>query len=710
MATLLFARSPQRSLPYADPSPAVQTIPLTPWALDLFTQAPQDLPSELLRPTSLCIPATPALFSQCQLPFGFIFNPGTTVPLPQFDHSQSDSVIRCRKCRAFGSKFAKRVSSQRWICPICSRENVVTDASRDLSTTPELEHNLYELKASSTYVHLSNVRPRFLFCVDTSAEAWECGFTQRVLHSIRASILHVSDATELGLLTFDRQISLFYPAKKRFFVVADADAGCCPLSGSQPFTIDKQRIVDAIDIVLRGNERRPGHCLGTAWSIAAELCNEQCAVVLLCGFGRPTVGEGKLNERDYRQLLGTTEEVSILRLPIDDTFYRGLAMGVGEGGASFHMFIAGRGFVDIATLGFSAGLTSGHVCHLPNYEDSLDGDGLSAELHRTITSEYLWDCVLAFHSPKAIKLCKLHAMVARKQKWTYFPSLNADQSIIFEIDLIKELTGPAVCGATLIYTNQRGERVIRSLAWSVTPTKDWEFLQTVDPVAITAITVKNGGRVVLSTQPSSGLVSYNGYLVDTFQLFPLGFPPRLLPYTHFCYALKTSIVFNTKPGVDVDARMASLLNLKGMNAVDVLLWLHPRMIPLAFPETTVPLIVSALDGYPISVIHMVDRLFVWVGGNADTADVEQLFGTQTATQVPELDNPLNATLREIIEGCWALSGKFLPVRVLRPGDGRIALVTQYLVESSDMANHPYLTWYNGMYALMARRQVPTRRK
>jgi hypothetical protein len=301
-------------------------------------------------------------------------------------------------------------------------------------------------------------------------------------------------------------------------------------------------------------------------------------------------------------------------------------------------------------------------------------------------------------------------MAARKRKWTYFPSLNPSQSLIFEIDLIKEMPGPAVCGATLMYTNRRGERMVRSLAWRVTPTRDRALLEAVDPIAVTVITVKNGCRVVLNTQPSTGLASFKGYLVDAFTMFPLGFPARLLPYTHFCYAFTQSIVFNTTTEVDVDARMACLLNLKGMNCIDILLWLHPRMIPLQFSDTPVPLVVPALTAYPISVIHMADRIFVWIGSNADPADVEQLLGGVTMDQVPELDNPANAALRAIIEGCWALSGKFLPVRVLRPGDGRLALLTKYLAQSADVAKTPYQVWYSAMYGVLARMHAPGRRK
>jgi hypothetical protein len=614
-------------------------------------------------------------------------------------------VIRCRKCRAFGSKFARLGSQQRWVCPICSRENTA-DAGRDLSTTPELQHSLYELRASETFVLFLNVKPRFLFCVDISSEAWECGFTNRVLRSIAGSISGLSDATEFGLIVFDSSVSVFCPSKKRFFVVADAENPCCPLYGGSLFTSNKECMVEAVEVVLGWRVHRSGQCLGAAAAIASGICAELCAVVVLCGFGLPSVGAGKLSLRDYEGILGTAEEAGLLRLPSGDPFYRDLALG--ESGASFHLFIAARGFVDVAALGFAPSLTSGRICHLPDYDDKFDGDFLSAELHRTMTSHYLWDCVLAFHSPTAIKLCKLHAMTVPKQRWTFFPTLSAEQSLSFEIDLAREISSTIVCGATLIYTDSQGERIIRSLAFELSPTRDRALLATVDPIAVTMMTVKNGCRVILTTHPSAALITFKRFLFDAFRMFPLGFPTRLLPYAHFCYCLKQSIVFDTQPGVDVDARMASLLNLKGMNSIDILLWLHPRIIPLAFPDATLPLITPVLSAYPICVIHMVDRIFVWVGENADSGDIAQLFGGEVTAQIPQLETATNFAVRRIIDNCWALSARYLPVSVIRPGDRRVALIMRYLMESDDVKNTPYEAWYNGMYGVLSRRYTPGR--
>jgi hypothetical protein len=288
-----------------------------------------------------------------------------------------------------------------------------------------------------------------------------------------------------------------------------------------------------------------------------------------------------------------------------------------------------------------------------------------------------------------------------KQKWTYFPALNASQSIAFEIDLGAELRATAVCSATLIYTNQQGHRMVRVLTWSVVPTRDiQEVLHGVDPIAVTAMTVKNGCRVVLSSGPSNGLVCFREYLLDIFQLFPLGLSRRLLPYAHFCYAFRMSIVFNTQPDVDVDARRACLLNAKGMNCIDILLWTHPRLIPISDPETTVPLVVESLTAYPVLIAHLFDRIFVCVASTADQGEVEQLFGLAIGQEVPELANDRNVALRSVIGRCWALSGRFLPVRVIRPEERLPALLLRYFLEFPDA----YENWYSGMYAALAQRK------
>jgi len=167
-----------------------------------------------------------------------------------------------------------------------------------------------------------------------------------------------------------------------------------------------------------------------------------------------------------------------------------------------------------------------------------------------------------------------------------------------------------------------------------------------------------------------------------------------------CYAFRRSRVFNSSADIDVDARMADLINMRSMNAIDVLLWVYPRLIPLEDPETVLPLTNSVLTNYPIALAHMVDRVVVWIGENADQGIVAQIFGDELS-RIPELESEANVMVRKIVHDCWALSGRYLPVQVMRGRDRRFGVLGSYLTESPEIGDQAYERWYRGMYAALA---------
>jgi protein transport protein SEC24 len=660
------------------------------------------IPQAIFRSISPFIPASHSIFTQFQLPFGFIINPVAPVALPQFDRSQSDLVIRCKKCRAFGSGFVTVVSPQKWLCPICGRENPSPDPSIDLTAAPELQHFAYEFKASAMFNHFSDVSPRFVFCVDVSAEGWDSNFTSRVLHSIRASIPRLSDDVEMCFVTFDRVVSVFIGNQNRLFVIPDSKNVCLPIYGKSAFTTNKDRIIGLIDVLLKPGPRVPGQSFAVACKIASQLVEGRCGVVVMCAFGLPSAGESKLEVREFRQHLGQPEEARIMRLPVGDAFYRDLATSVTESGSSVQLFLGGAGYVDLATVGLVCGLTYGRVSYFPNYNDALDGIQLHTELHRVITTDYIFDCLLSFHHPpKSVRLYKIHSMLSMKPKWAYFPSLSSDQSLALEAEVASDIKQPPIFSTTLIYTNSQRERMIRVYSWSLAPTTELHsIVNSIDLVVAAALTVKNGCRVVLSAHPAHGLYAYKQYLLELFRLFPAGFPARLKPLAHLCHTFRRSIVFSSSPDVDVDARMADLINIRTMNGIDILLWLHPRAIPWDDPGATVPLTTFTLTSYPVLVVHMVNRIVLWVGEKADDA-VTQIFGGEFGAEVPELNNEVNAAVRRIVQDCWAISRRFLPVQLVRRDDQRFGILGRYLVESSELVDNVYEKWYRGMCSALA---------
>jgi hypothetical protein len=328
-------------------------LPATPWSQTLLSasRAIRGLPTEILRPTSPFVPDTKKKFSSLNIPFGFVLNPLPNCTIPQFDRTQCDELLRCEKCRAFGSHFAHITGPDEWTCPICGRENYVIDPGVNLTSAPELHHYIYELKASSTFQHFKAAGMRFVLCIDNSAESWSAGFAPQVLVAIQSGLPQMPDKCELGIITFDQAVSVYSHAHKKWFIVPDTEGVCLPFGADALFTKDKVEVCAIIEGLMASPSRKPGHCIGSACQMAGRLTEMRGAIVLVFAYGLPTVGQSKLEPRECAKTVGTTDEAQIMTFADGDEFYRMLPVTMVECAASMHFFIGGNGFVDIATTG-----------------------------------------------------------------------------------------------------------------------------------------------------------------------------------------------------------------------------------------------------------------------------------------------------------------------------------------------------------------------
>jgi hypothetical protein len=475
---------------------------------------------------------------------------------------------------------------------------------------------------------------------------------------------------------------------KRFVTQSEIDDPIIPLAPRSVFTTDKSKIDRAISVLLANPRPSEGHCFGSACALVSRLVYGLGATVFAFCHGLPTIGESQLLPRSYQKLLGTQDESRILTVPLRDEFYRYLGVRLAESGACTHLFVGGSGFVDLASLSVVSNFTNGRVHFYPDYDDARDGLTLQAHLFSLAKCEYFHDCYFAVRGPKkAVRFSKMHGTPVLQNKWYYFPAIYESQSIAFEIDLSKDVTKPPVFSATVIHTNRIGQRIVRVFTWALTLVAELdECLGNVDAVAVAALTVKAGSRLVLGTQPANGLASYRKYLRDVFSSYGGFLSGELMPFAHFCHMFQRSIVFDSSADVDVDARMQDLLNLRTMNATDLLLWLHPRAFELE-GDAPIALTRDSVAGR-IVVVHMYDRVLVWFGEGADRGLAEAIFG--------EGESVVKAKVWERIRECCGFSGKTLPVQVGFAGDATSRTFERYLVESAAGRNEAYESWYRDL--------------
>jgi hypothetical protein len=135
------------------------------------------------------------------------------------------------------------------------------------------------------------------------------------------------------------------------------------------------------------------------------------------------------------------------------------------------------------------------------------------------------------------------------------------------------------------------------------------------------------------------------------------------------------------PRGGVDGRISAILTIRALCIVDVLLLLYPRLFAADGPMEVLPLSGASFSMGSCFVLHTVDEVFVWVADSASQEYVTAAFGDDV-NYVPRLETRENQRLNKIIEGCWALSGRYLTVTVMRQGDPREAVFAEVLVDDA----------------------------
>jgi hypothetical protein len=181
-------------------------------------------------------------------------------------------------------------------------------------------------------------------------------------------------------------------------------------------------------------------------------------------------------------------------------------------------------------------------------------------------------------------------------------------------------------------------------------------LQSVDEQALALMV----GRKTVAELLAEGAPSARGMLVrevppmvDACKWSP-GLP-RLM------HSLLSQEIFRHPRGFDW--LVSELVTLRSIDLAAFLLYLCPRVVPLEAPGELLPPSAASLAAGTWRVVHTANRVFVW--GAADAAgDGEE------------------EAVKEVVKSCWEVSGRYLPVEVVRQGDEREQAVRARLLDDS----------------------------
>ena len=173
--------------------------------------------------------------------------------------------------------------------------------------------------------------------------------------------------------------------------------------------------------------------------------------------------------------------------------------------------------------------------------------------------------------------------------------------------------------------------------------------------------------------------------------------------------------FNANPIDYVDERFVNVVSSRAISLVNALLYLYPRMIAvdanfLTFDQSSNSLYYdetktgnedeTALQPLPLDsssfgrgfcfVVHTVEKVFIWISPSVNPNYLRAAFGVNSVEeltdgsfniyQLPILQTPQSVVIQNVVNSCYVLSGRYLPVEIIPPGSPRESIFSDILVD------------------------------
>jgi protein transport protein SEC24 len=381
------------------------------------------------RLTLNCIPGSNEQLNNTGLPLGLILQPLAKpadgergVPVLDFGDV---GPPRCRRCRAYINPFMVFSNGgNKMTCNLCSHPNEVapeyfapTDPSGirvDRASRPELTLGTCEFLVPKEYWSTEPVPMRYLFVIDTTAEACTRGFLQGVCDGILAALydenLEINEnetaespsqpsklppGSKVGFVTFDRSIHFYnvssdVPAPQQL-VVSELDDPFAALS-PEVLYVDAAKSKANIVTLLQNIPHmfmNIKHAEPTLLPVlqAALASLQQTGGKIICSLASlPTYGPAKLSMREKGQMAAEDSEQAKELLKPENVSYRKLQVNLVKAGVGVDFFLAAPsgGYLDITTVGHIAEKTGGDTFYFPNWAYPRDLLRLRKELEHTV--------------------------------------------------------------------------------------------------------------------------------------------------------------------------------------------------------------------------------------------------------------------------------------------------------------------------------------
>ncbi len=675
------------------------------------------VPDRLFRMATSKIPQTAGLAAQLKIPLGGVLRP--LAPLAdeedEVDTVQpcSAGIVRCKKCRAYMNAFVTWVEQgRRWRCNICGLINDCPSnyfchldeqgLRRDRMERPELSKGVVEYVAPAEYMVRPPQEPCYFFVLDVSATAVRSGMLECAANAIKQSLddLPGRNRTKVGFITFDNSVHYYNLASDlshpQMLVVSDLKELFVPLPDNLLVNLKESRaVVDAfLDSLPEMFTKSPvvsqsclGPALKAAFTVMKQIGGKMCVFQSIL----PNLGDGALKPRENPQLMGTPNEIKLLRP--DVTWYKDTAIEFSRQQICVDMFLFPYQYMDFASLGELPKLTAGTLFSYVMFHPEKDGPKFESQLIKTLTTTTAFEAVVRIRCTRGMRITNFYGnFYIRGTDLLALPNCNSDA--VFGFDLAHDeqniTSNYITVQSALLYTSSEGERRIRVMTQALLVTSlASDVISSIDVEAMCNLLSKHALDVALKTTLDNGRIrlqqacldiiraakSADKRTVSGYAVPPTGGAPQvqggetddkaipenlqLLPL--YTLAMMKNVGFRGGTDVHPDERVQAHHLLNVMWLKELRHFVYPRMFSIHDMEPNAgysaedppeddtedvvaghdriflpPVVNLSIERLTSDGIFLLDNgvdMYLWVGRSADPGIVNALFGVESLENI-----------------------------------------------------------------------------
>ena len=578
--------------------------------------------------------------------------------------------------------------------------DAASQKSLDRWQRPDLNHAVVEFVAPQEYM----VRPPqplvYLFLIDVSYASVTSGLLATAARCIRESLDRIPNAdrrTRLGFIGVDSSLHYFSiprdgqeNATPNMMVVSDLDEPFLPTPGDLLVTLSECReniesFLDKLQEMFQ-NTQNGASAMGPALRAGHKLIGPVGGKMTVVTASLPNLGQGKLEMREDKKILGTSKESSLLQT--GSSFYKSFAVECSKQQISIDMFLFSSQYQDVASLSNLPRYTGGQTYFYPGWNAAREDDAykFAKEFSDYLSAEIGLEAVLRVRATTGLRMSTFYGnFFNRSSDLCAFPAFPRDQSYVVEVAIDETITKPVVCMQTaVLHTTCNGERRIRVMTLALPTTQILsDVYASADQLAITAFFSHKAVERSLGSGLENARDAIQAKLVELLQTYKkelaggsmggggLQFPSNLRGLPILFLGLMKNVGLRKSAQIPSDMRSAALCQLSTLPLPLLVQYIYPKLYSLhdmpddagVVDDKTSEIVLPTphnlnserLVPYGLYLIDDGQTQFLWVGRDAVPQLIADVFGLQDRSQLkvgkqrlPELDNDFNERVRAVI--------------------------------------------------------------